>query len=104
MKNLLTQWELKKKTDLKLELSRLVLLSFLDRAIGMWPAALLFSAAGPSRQRSNHQGSEPSELEPSRIELWEVKSSWVGTIKAQAIVGAMSIKSKVALEDGRTTD
>ena len=73
MKNLLTQWELRRKTDPKLELSRLVLLGFLDRAIGVWPAALLFSVAGPSRRRSNHQGSEPSELEPSGIEPSEVR-------------------------------
>ena len=94
MKNLLTQWELRRKTDPKLEFSRLVLLGFLDRAIGGWLAALLFSSAGPSRWRSNHQGSEPSGIEPS----------WVGTSGAQAIVGAMSIRGKVALEEGRTTD
>ena len=75
MKNLLTQWELRKKTDPKLELSRLVLLGVFDRAIGGWLAALLFSAAGPSRRRSNHQGSEPSGVEPS----------WVETSGARAI-------------------
>ena len=34
--------------------SRLVLLGFLDRAVGGWPAVLPFSAAKPSRRRSNH--------------------------------------------------
>ena len=50
---------------------------FSDRAIGGWPAALLFSAIGPSRQRSNHQGSE----------LLGVKLSWVRTSGGPAIIG-----------------
>ena len=58
-----------------------MLLGFFDRAIGEWPAALLFSVVGPSRHRSNHQGSEPLG-----IKLSEVKLSWVGIIVSQAIV------------------
>ena len=75
MKNLLIQWELRRKTDPKLELSGLVLLGYLDRAISGWLVALLFSAVKPSSRRLNHQGSEPLELEPSGIEQLEVKPS-----------------------------
>ena len=61
MKNLLTQWELRKKTDLKLEPRGLLLLGFVTEAV-KWPAALPSSAAEPSCWRSNHCGSEPSEV------------------------------------------
>ena len=52
-----------------------MLLGFLDKAIGGWPAALLFSAAGPSRWRSNYQRSEPLGVKPL----------WIGTSGARAI-------------------
>ena len=69
---------------------------------------------GRNHWGSSHRGSGPAELEPSGIEpsevetseikSSEVKQSWVGTIRAQAIVGATSIRGKVALEEGKTTD
>ena len=59
MKNLLTQWELKKKTDPKLEPRGLLLFGFVTEAV-KWPAALLSGATGPSRRRSNRRGSGPS--------------------------------------------
>ena len=86
MKNLLTKWELRRETDLKLEFSKLVLYGFLDRVIGDWLVALLFSSAGPSRRRSNHQGSEPLGIKPS----------WVGTSRARTIrdwaIGSRAIR------------
>ena len=114
MKNLLTLWELKRKTDSKLDFSRLVLLGFLYRAIGGWLAALLFSSARPSRQSSNHQGSEPSGIEPLWVGIsgvrairdWAIRGRPIRdqAIGVQAIVGATSIRGKVALEEGKTTD
>ena len=59
MKNVLTQWELRRKTDPKLEPRGLLLLGFVVEAV-KFPATLPFSAVGPSRQRSNRRGSEPS--------------------------------------------
>ena len=56
MKKLLTQWELRRKTDPNLELSRLVFLVFLDRAIGGWLVALLFSATRSSCRSSSYCG------------------------------------------------
>ena len=47
MKNLLTQWELKKKTDLKLEPQSLLLLDFVAEAV-KWPVALPSDVAGLS--------------------------------------------------------
>ena len=62
MKNLLTQWELKKKTDLKLEpRGLLLLLGFFARVAGR---AFVWRC-----------GAEPLEVKPS----------WVGTIAGQAI-------------------
>ena len=59
MKNLLTQWELRKKTNPKLEPQGLLLLGFVTEAV-KWPAALLSGAAGPSRRSLNRRRSGPS--------------------------------------------
>ena len=67
MKNLLTQWELRRKTDPKLEPRGLLLLGFVAEAV-KWPAALPSGAAGPSRRRSNHRGSGPSGVELSKVQ------------------------------------
>ena len=63
MKNLLTQRELRRKTDHKLEpRGLLLLLGFVGRAVGKWPAALLSGSPGPSCRRSNHRGLGPSRV------------------------------------------
>ena len=43
-----------------------MLLGFLDKVVGRYPAALLFGllTAGPSRRRSSYRGLGPSELKP----------------------------------------
>ena len=83
MKNLLTQWELRRKTDPKLKPWGLLLFGFFAEAV-KWLAALLSGAARPSCWRLNYRGwpaallcivepshwrlkcrgSGPSELEP----------------------------------------
>ena len=52
-----------------------MLLGFLDRAVGGWPAAPLFGLliAGPSLRRPSHRGLGPSEVEPSWVKLLRVK-------------------------------
>ena len=60
---------MRKKTDLKLKLSKLMLLGFLDRAIGGWLATLLFGTIGLSYWDLNHQGSK----------LLRVELLWIGT-------------------------
>ena len=90
MKNLLTQWELRRKTDHKLEPRGLLLLGFLAEAV-KWPSALLPGAAGPSRRRSNHRGLGPSRVAGRAFILYcrtkpsEVEPSWVETIVSQAV-------------------
>ena len=52
--------------------SRFCLRSSIGIAVGLaikWPAALSFGTVGPSRWRSNHQGSEPSGVKLSRVNL-----------------------------------
>ena len=61
MKNFLTQWVLRRKTNLKLEPRGLALLGFIAEAV-KWPAALSFSATGPSRRSSSYRGLGPSEF------------------------------------------
>ena len=76
MKNVLTQWELRRKTDPKLEpRGLLLLLDFLARAVGRWPAALLLGAAGPSHRRLSHRRSGPSEVKLSYFLLLVVNQS-----------------------------
>ena len=75
MKNLLTQWELRRKTDFKLEPQGLLLLGLVAEAV-KWPAALPFGAAGPSRWRSNRRGSGPSW-----VKLSQVKLSWANSLR-----------------------
>ena len=63
MKNLLTQWELRRKTNPKLGASWLLLFGFFIRAVGKKPAVFPFDAVEPSRQRSNHYGLGPLSVE-----------------------------------------
>ena len=64
MKNLLTQWKLRKKTDLQAGEATMSCL-LVPSAGSSRPPTFLFGTAGPSRQRLNHCGSGPSEFEPS---------------------------------------
>ena len=68
MKNLLIQWELRRKTDLQAGEATISCL-FVLSAGSSRPRTLLFGTAGPSHRRSNHGGSGPSELEPSGASL-----------------------------------
>lgn len=53
MKNLLIEWELRKKINLKLKLWGLLLLGFLIKSV-KWPLALLSDTAGPGCWRLNY--------------------------------------------------
>lgn len=90
MKNLLTSWELRRKTNPKLEPWGLLFLSFFAKAVN-WPAARPFDTTKPSCQRSNHL-----ELGPAKVvsyafvhykaEPLKIKLLWVGTIVNQVVV------------------
>ena len=64
MKNLLTQWELRRKTDLQAKEVTMSCLLVPSAGSSRLPT-LLFGIARPSRWRSNHRGSGPLELKPS---------------------------------------
>ena len=103
MKNFLTQWELRRKTDPKLKLQDYCF--FLTFLVERRMAGRAFvCTAGPSRRRLNRWGSKPSGVKSLKVKPLEVGQKRFYTAGPSHLGGVILIKGGAVLVRGKRID